>query len=162
MDTEQKNESSELVAEREEAPVLIKPGATAETSLRDFRILWRAVAAGSILLIIIYWASSQESMSEFFIFDVFYYALIIEIIIFIWVGLGLRQAQGRPILLRGRNEAAKVGLLAGFILGFILAIFKLVWYYKLWTAFNLITEPVTTAILGFLVSGVTGRIGRKR
>jgi len=125
-------------------------------------ILLKTIFISSILIIILHLLSSFESFSRVFIFDnpmdsLFYYTLIIEVIAFIYFGW-----RAKRILGKGYKERARIGLIGGLILGFILAIFELIWYHKLWTVFNLITEPVMTGIIGFLMSGLIGEMRRRK
>jgi len=48
-----------------------------------------------------------------------------------------------------------LGSLAGFILGFLIALFKLIFERKLYLFFNLISESVITLLFGFLISAAT-------
>jgi hypothetical protein len=53
-----------------------------------------------------------------------------------------------------RERLMVQAFLAGLLLGFIVAIFKLVLYRELWTVFNLLAEPLRTALFGLLVAWV--------
>ena len=41
--------------------------------------------------------------------------------------------------------------MAGLIIGLAIAVYKILVYYQLWTLFNLLAEPIRTALFGLLV-----------
>ena len=41
--------------------------------------------------------------------------------------------------------------MAGLIIGLAIAVYKILAYYQLWTLFNLLAEPIRTALFGLLV-----------
>jgi hypothetical protein len=138
-----------------------------------YRIVGWSIFFGAALIIGLYLLNSFDRYSDLFLIDVYYYSLIIEAIIFIYLGSritppNLPFARGGASNAHGsfsdsRGNAGKIGVVVGVILGIILAIFKLFWYYKVWTFFNLITEPIITGIMGFLICGAIGWIrGRRR
>lgn len=52
--------------------------------------------------------------------------------------------------------AAAGGATLGLVMGLIVAIIEIVWYRQLWTVFNLIAEPLATALLGLAASWLFG------
>jgi hypothetical protein len=126
-----------------------------------YRIVGWSIFPGAALIIGLHLLNSFEQYSALFPIDVYYYSLIIEAIIFIYLGSRI-TSPSLPFARGGARAAAKVGAVAGVILGIILAIFKLFWYYKVWTFFNLITEPIITGIMGFLICGAMGWVKNVR
>lgn len=145
---------SDIVAESEAVYTSVT---ASETDPFDFyyKIISWAVFVGSALIILLYLIDSFEKYYWFFMIDVYYYSLIIEVIIFAYLGFRATPPV-LPLLRGGTKVTAKVGAIAGVILGIILAVFKLIWYFKVWTFFNLITEPILTGVMGFLICGAVG------
>lgn len=48
-----------------------------------------------------------------------------------------------------------LGICAGFILGFLVSLFKLIWWHKLYLFFNVVTETMIVTMTGLLLSGGT-------
>ena len=65
-----------------------------------------------------------------------------------------QESSWRPLAMRLFANS----FFAGLIVGFGVAFFKLFWYHQLWTVFNLITEPLITALIGLIIVGVGGWI----
>lgn len=49
------------------------------------------------------------------------------------------------------QPAYTAGALAGFLAGLLIAIFRIFWYHKFWTFFNLIAEPLLFGLLGAIL-----------
>jgi len=48
-----------------------------------------------------------------------------------------------------------LSILSGLIIGLLMALFKLIWLHKVYWFFNLISEPLITALAGLLISAAT-------
>lgn len=53
------------------------------------------------------------------------------------------------------SQTVILGVCAGFVLGFLVSLFKLIWWHKLYWLFNVVTETVLVAMAGLLLSGGT-------
>ncbi len=114
------------------------------------RAIFKTLTIGLVLVTIIYFLSLKESLSGFFVWDVYYYSWVVELIALIYFAWQVSKLR--------MSSSGKIGFLAGFILGLIVAIFRLIWYHKLWTIFNLVTEPIIIALIGWLSSAMAGLI----
>lgn len=53
------------------------------------------------------------------------------------------------------------GAIGGFLIGLAVAIFKIFWYHKFWTFFNLISEPLLTGLVGaYLIRWFAGLLDK--
>ncbi|MFH1598563.1 MAG: hypothetical protein ABIB97_05910 [Patescibacteria group bacterium] len=99
---------------------------------------------GIILLPIIVVTIAEAVM---IVFEVkVYFFWIINVVSFIYVGWA--------IYLRRRDsftEAGTAAAMMGVLIGLLIAIFKIIYFRKVYLIFNLIAEPVRTGILGLVV-----------
>lgn len=51
-----------------------------------------------------------------------------------------------------KMQTISAAIIGGVVVGFILAIFQLFWYFELWTFFNLIGQPLLLAAEGTIIS----------
>ena len=66
-----------------------------------------------------------------------------------------------------KMQTVTAAMIGGAVVGFIVAIFQLFWYFELWTFFNLIGQPLLLAAIGAIISWlvytlVLGRISNKK
>ncbi|MBU1037184.1 hypothetical protein KKF32_04080 [Patescibacteria group bacterium] len=54
-----------------------------------------------------------------------------------------------------KSQVITAAIIGGIITGFLLAIFRLFWYIKLWTPFNLIGQTLLFAVTGAIISWLT-------
>lgn len=59
---------------------------------------------------------------------------------------------GVKVLGAQKKQIMAAAALGGLVAGVILAVFQLFWYFKLWTFFNLIGQPLLLAAQGLVVS----------
>ena len=72
-----------------------------------------------------------------------------RIVLFIYLAVSaVRQYQANKM------QTVTVAIIGGGVVGFLLAIFQLFWYFELWTFFNLIGQPLLFAAVGALISWV--------
>lgn len=82
--------------------------------------------------------------------DYQFYAVIgLEVLVAGWAAYLLVKAIKNKISLAGPSYTA--GALVGFLSGLMVAIFKIFWYHKFWTFFNLVAEPLLMALLGAIL-----------
>ena len=75
-----------------------------------------------------------------------YFFWIINIISFVYIAWA--------IYLRRKDsftEAGTAAVMMGVIIGFLVAVFKLIYFHKVYLIFNLIAEPVRTGLLGLVI-----------
>lgn len=60
------------------------------------------------------------------------------------------------------NQALVSGAFAGFVLGAVMAVFKILAVRGPWTVFNIFTEPIFTGIAGAFVAGAVGVLVSKK
>ena len=60
------------------------------------------------------------------------------------------------------KQAMAAAVLGGVATGLLLAIFQLLWYFELWTVFNLIGQPLLLAAEGLMVSWLVAGIFFKK
>ena len=86
------------------------------------------------------------------------YVLMNKFFDFIWVVNVLAFAFISHLIIQKHKGAYKqavvANLLAGLIMGFVFALFKLIWLKSFYLFFNLIVEPVITALIGLAVAVV--------
>ncbi|MFH1226106.1 MAG: hypothetical protein V1684_02405 [bacterium] len=75
-----------------------------------------------------------------------YFFIGIDVLAGFWAGYLLSRSVKNRINLA--QPAYTAGALAGLLAGLLLAIFKIFWYHKFWTFFNLISEPLMLGFLG--------------
>lgn len=80
----------------------------------------------------------------------FYAVIGLEVLTAGWVAYLLVKAVKNKIGLA--QPAYNAGALAGFLAGLLLAIFKIFWYHKFWTFFNLVSEPLMLGLLGAVLA----------
>jgi len=100
---------------------------------------------GVIILPIIVVAVAEIVMTIYGVSYYFFWA--IDIASFIYVAWA--------IYLRRRDTLAEAGtaaVMTGVMIGLIAAIFKLIYFHKLYLIFNLIAEPVRTGLLGLVLA----------
>ena len=56
------------------------------------------------------------------------------------------------------NTAMAAGIFTGFIAGFLIAVFEIIWYHEWWTLLNVIARPLWMGLGGSLVAGIFGLI----
>jgi len=56
------------------------------------------------------------------------------------------------------RQVMTAAVLGGLVVGFIMALFQLVWYFELWTLFNLIGQPLVMALEGLVISWLIIRL----
>jgi len=89
----------------------------------------------------------------------FYIIIGLKVLIAGWAAYLLVKAIKNKIGLA--QPAYTAGALAGFLAGLLLAIFKIFWYHKFWTFFNLISEPLLMTLAGaILVRFFTGLLNK--
>lgn len=54
--------------------------------------------------------------------------------------------------------AVSAGFFTGLMIGISVALFKLLWYHRMWALFNLVIEPFATALLGLVLYWITAKI----
>jgi len=121
-----------------------------------FQIFLQTLLAGAVVIIGLYLLDIYELSGSLFFFDVLYYVLAWEVVVFAYAGFRIARQSGSYRL------AARNGAIIGFFLGVIIAIFKILWFYKLWTVFNLLTEPIEYLLLGLIVSGLVASLVPKK
>ena len=52
------------------------------------------------------------------------------------------------------NRLMVEAFVTGLVLGLVIAVYKVIVYQELWTVFNIIAEPIRTALFGLLVAWV--------
>ncbi len=57
-----------------------------------------------------------------------------------------------------RRQALTAAVLGGLVAGVLLAVFQLLWYFELWTFFNLIGQPLLLAAAGLVISWIIARL----
>jgi len=134
------------------APIIEAPG----DFYFYFQVFFQALIAGAVVIIGLYLLDIYELSGSLFFFDVLYYVLAWEVIIFAYAGFRIAWQSGSYRL------AARNGAIIGFFLGIIIAIFKILWFYQLWTVFNLLTEPIEYLLLGLIVSGLVASLVPKK
>lgn len=71
---------------------------------------------------------------------------IARIVLFSYLAtVGIRRFKANKI------QLVSAAILGGGVLGFLLAIFQLFWYFELWTFFNLIGQPLLLAAEGAII-----------
>ncbi len=99
---------------------------------------------GVILLPVIVVVIAEIVMT---IFEVsLYFIWAINVISFIYVAWA--------IYLRRKDtftEAGTAVVMMGVLIGFLMAVFKLIYVYKVYLIFNLIAEPIRTGLLGLVI-----------
>ncbi|MFH1173194.1 MAG: hypothetical protein V1692_01530 [bacterium] len=76
----------------------------------------------------------------------FYITLALKVIAAFWAAWLLLDYLKKKTPVAGPGYTA--GAVAGLTIGLIVAIFKIFWYHQFWTFFNLISEPLLTALVG--------------
>ena len=72
---------------------------------------------------------------------------IVRVIIFIYLSIvAIRQFKA------SKQQTITAAVSGGLLVGFLLAIFQLFWYFELWAFFNLIGQPLLLAVEGAIVS----------
>ncbi len=79
----------------------------------------------------------------------FYVIIGLKALVAGWVAYLLVKAIKNKISLI--TPAYTTGALAGFLAGLLIAIFKIFWYHKFWTFFNLVAEPLLLGLLGAIL-----------
>ena len=111
-------------------------GQTVAYYFRLFRGPVLAVLAAQIVLVIL----DQKAIYLWFI------NLLLFIGLTVWLKKGYKGTLFQALILNGS---------AGLVLGFLLALFKLVWYRQVYLFFNLITETGITFLFGLLIAAST-------
>jgi hypothetical protein len=78
------------------------------------------------------------------------YLWSVNLLIFIGLTVWAKQVYNLRL-----GQAVILGIVSGFVLGLFVSLFKLIWWHKLYLFFNIVTETITTAMAGLLLSGGT-------
>lgn len=133
------------MAEDDESKEHLRPPAGVSGDLAGKRISyyfnlfkWPVLVAllAEIILIII----NQPNVYLWFV------NLLLFVSLTVWVKYVYNLRLGQTIIL---------SVCAGFILGFLVALFKLIWWHKFYLFFNVVTETMMVTMAGLLLSGGT-------
>jgi len=84
-----------------------------------------------------------------------YILILLKVLIAFWVAQSVYKSLRKKTSVVA--PAYTTGAMAGFLAGLLIAIFKIFWYHKFWTFFNLISEPLIMTLAGaFLVRWFAG------
>lgn len=128
---------------------------TMEISWRTVHLIWPSV---TLLLILIFVINDYGGWGSFSWLIIHLGPMVVYLIGFVLMTwLIIRQAPRQEDSWKGlAGRLFANAFFAGMISGFLVAVFKLFWYYELWTVFNLITEPLITGFIGLIITGVLG------
>jgi len=107
-----------------------------------WRIIRAPISIGGLAIILF---EMEPVRSEWYL-NLFVYIFIVFIIFFLIAYRSVVKNNYK------RKEIFLVGILAGNLLGLIIAIYKLIKIYKVWTFFNLISEPILMGLAGGCLS----------
>ena len=116
-------------------------------SVRQFRLLRSSpfiILFGSLLLIVNEYLFRVRFSVPLAIPYMFYW-LIIAITFSALVLIPWQRYQ------QEKERLMVEAFMAGLIIGLAIAVYKILAYYQLWTLFNLLAEPIRTALFGLLV-----------
>ena len=112
---------------------------------RPLNFYFKIVVWPAIILAVVEIAAS-------FIWDINILVLNLFLDILLFIGLSwyfIRTYQAKQI------QVIILSVISGLIIGFLWAIFRLIWEHKFYLFFNLITEPLITALAGLLISAAS-------
>jgi len=75
-----------------------------------------------------------------------YFFWLIDIVSFIYVGWAVYWKRKDSF-----REAGTAAVMMGVLIGLLMAVFRLIYFHKLYLIFNLIAEPIRSGLLGLLV-----------
>lgn len=82
--------------------------------------------------------------------NTFYLIWLVNFIVFVYISWYLIKKHQAPFF-----QIVVASTMAGIIIGVCVALFKLIWFRHFYLIFNLITEPMITAIVGIGISALT-------
>ncbi|MFH0952323.1 MAG: hypothetical protein V1838_04000 [Patescibacteria group bacterium] len=110
---------------------------------QDFLYYWRYFRWPFLIIL-------ATNVALYVLQQVMLYVIFVDIIYFIFLSwLIVKRLKGNQV------QAATMGTISGLALGLMVSIFKLIYFWKVYLFFNIITETLITGLVGLLIGAAS-------